>query len=87
VRSGNYEVDAEGDAAREGGEPSPIPVRRAMRVYGFAQLVSFAILLVTAISMPEIRGLLLLLAAAYAVVAFGLHRLYRRALMRRYGKR
>jgi hypothetical protein len=29
----------------------------------------------------------LLLAAAYAVVAFGLHRLYRRALMRRYGKR
>jgi hypothetical protein len=95
MRSGNYEVDGEGNlvevgsAAPAGDEtaaPTPIPVRRAMRVYGFAQLLSFAILLGTAIAMPDIRAVLLLVAVVYAGVALVLHRLYRRALMRRYAK-
>jgi hypothetical protein len=95
MRSGNYEVDGEGnlvelagaapgDPATAGDEPTPIPVRRAMRVYGFAQLVSFAILLATAIAMPDIRAVLVLVAIVYAVVAVFMHRLYRKALMRRY---
>ncbi len=96
MRSGGYEVDAEGNLVEVGtgapggppgdGEETPAPVRRAMRVYGFAQLVSFALLVVVAITMPEIRPVLLLVAIVYGVVAFFMHRLYRRALIRRYEK-
>jgi hypothetical protein len=98
MRSGNYEVDADGNLVEVGSAadaatmptssepdaPPPIPVRRAMRVYGFAQLVSFAFLLATAIAMPDIRGLLLVVAVVYAIVSVFTHRLYRKALMRRY---
>jgi hypothetical protein len=99
ARSGNYEVDPEGNLVEVQGDeaaldrshgpspPTPAPVRRALRVYGLAQVISFALLIVAAITKPEIRPLLLMLAVIYAVVAFGLHRLYRRALMRRFASR
>ncbi len=100
MKSGNYEVDAEGSLVEVGkapagaapapsstSQPTPTPVRWAMRVYGFAQLISLALLIATAIALPDIRGVLLLVAVVYAVVAFFLHRLYRRALMRRYEAR
>ena len=96
ARSGNYEVDSEGNLIEVEGDgagpaeprqPTPAPVRRALRVYGLAQLISLTLLVVAAITKPEIRPFLLTLTIAYAVVAFGLHRLYRRALMRRFAAR
>ena len=98
VRSGNYEVDQEGNLVEFEGDgdapsaarsqtakqPTPLPVRRALRVYGFTQLVSFTFLIVAAFTKPEIRLVILILAVVYGIVAFGMHRLYRRGLMRRY---
>jgi hypothetical protein len=94
VKQGRYELDSEGNLVDVGtggsdeitprGWPkTPAAKAKILRQIAVAETFGFIVLLVLAIATPEIRTILLVVAAAYALMTIPVYLFYRRLLDRR----